>query len=245
MNIKTKSRFLWRSLRARFRDNRTELQALKKHIQPHYTVCDIGANKGSYLLWLSRWASDGKVVAFEPQHQLAEYLRSVTQLLKQTNIIIEPKAVALQSGTAQLYIPGGSVSPGASLSTKIAQREECAVETVEVVALDDYFAPEDHVGALKIDVEGGELGVFKSASRILETCRPILIFECENRHLQDGDVFDVFNYLYELNYYGQFIYNHKKIDMQHFDPQKHQKSIGERFWDKKDYVNNFIFYPHE
>jgi len=238
-----KSRFLWRSLRARFRDNRTELKTLKQHIQPHHIVCDIGANKGSYLLWLSRWASQGKVVAFEPQQQLADYLREVAKSFNRTNIIIESKAVALQTGTAHLYLPGGSASPGASLSTQVAQREECAVTQVETIALDDYFSAKDHIGAIKIDVEGGELAVFKSATRIISTCKPILVFECENRHLQDGDVFDVFNYLYDLNYAGEYIYKHRKIDMQYFDPHKHQQPIGDRFWDKSGYVNNFVFYP--
>ncbi|MDY6844291.1 MAG: FkbM family methyltransferase [Thermodesulfobacteriota bacterium] len=106
-----KLRFLWRAFKTRFRDCRIELSALKAHICPTDIVCDIGANKGSFILWLSKWAHKGKVVAFEPQISLVEYLVDVTKVLSLTNVIIEPKAVSSRKGKAHLYIPGGSVSP--------------------------------------------------------------------------------------------------------------------------------------
>ncbi|MDY6844290.1 MAG: FkbM family methyltransferase [Thermodesulfobacteriota bacterium] len=127
----------------------------------------------------------------------------------------------------------------------VADREECTISEVEVVTLDDYFSLEEKVRALKIDVEGAELDVFKGATRILEHCRPLLVFECENRHLKHGNVFDVFNFLYDFNYRGQFVAQNLLVDIAEFIPEKHQKQSGDRYWDRKEYVNNFIFRPRE
>ena len=49
-------------------------------IRPGDVAVDVGANKGSYLRWLSRAAGPGKVVAFEPQPQLAAYLERACRL---------------------------------------------------------------------------------------------------------------------------------------------------------------------
>ena len=47
-------RFLYRGLKAQYRDQKIEIQLLTKHLKPNQTVLDIGANKGSYLPSLSR-----------------------------------------------------------------------------------------------------------------------------------------------------------------------------------------------
>jgi len=127
------------------------------------------------------------------------------------------------------------------LSQRIAEREACESVLVPVVSLDDYFEENQRLTVLKIDVEGGEMEVFKGANRILKSQSPLLIFECENRHLQSGSVLDVFAYLHELNYDGEFICRHELKPIQEFNPDLHQKSVGERFWEARDYCNNFVF----
>ena len=62
--------------------------------------------------------------------------------------------------------------------------------SVPTIALDDYFDVSDKVTLLKIDVEGAEFGVFKGAERTLRQHAPLLVFECENRHLAPGYVQD-------------------------------------------------------
>lgn len=237
-----KARFLWRAFKNRYRDSVVELSELRKHIKPNSLVCDIGANKGSYLYWLSKWANQGRVVAFEPQQPLAIYLFDVVRKLNLQNVTVEGKAVSSVSGKASLYIPGGGCSPGASLSPVADERNYCEEKTVETITLDSYFSESDIISVLKIDVEGAELDVFKGGERILSQSKPFLVFECENRHLKDKTVFDIFDYLYSFGYVGNFILGHKLIDIESFDIGTHQKQDGERFWDRKDYVNNFIFY---
>lgn len=237
-----RGRFLWRALRARYRDQRAELQAIHDSLQPGDTVCDIGANKGSYLFWLSRWVGCGRVIAFEPQMKLADYLADICRIMHLNNVVVEPKAVFSSSGQMTLSIPGKKeVSPGASLSKRVAEREECKTTVVPVVSLDDYLAGDSRVRVLKIDVEGSELQVFQGAVNLLKTQSPLLIFECENRHLESGSVMDVFAFLRELGYCGKFVCGSKLRPIEKFTPEAHQKQHGERFWDAKDYCNNFVF----
>lgn len=236
-----RARFLWRALRARYRDQYAELAAIRSSVRPTDTVCDIGANKGSYTYWLSRWTPRGRVVAFEPQARLASYLTAARDGLGLRNVTIEASAVHAQTGTTTLYVPGSGESPGASLSPQVARLEPCRAVEVPVIRLDDYLRDDDRVGVLKVDVEGAERGVFDGAERTLADHSPLLVFECENRHLAEGSVGDVFRYLEELGYAGQFVSGRRLRPISEFDPALHQRQTGDRFWEAEDYHNNFVF----
>src|SRR5215213_603329 len=105
------ARFLIRGLKARFRDQRCEFAVIRRHVGPGDIVCDIGANKGSFVWWLSRWCRGGRVIAFEPQPQFAGMLAAVCRALKLDNVTIEAKAVFFRSGAMDLFVPVGH-SPG-------------------------------------------------------------------------------------------------------------------------------------
>jgi FkbM family methyltransferase len=229
-------RFVWRALKARYRNQAPELRAIRANIRPGDLVCDIGANKGSYLYWMSRWA--GRVVAFEPQPGLSAYLIQVCAGLKMTNVTIEMKGVSDRSGDSLLFLPSVD-SPEASL----IQHGEATSIPVAIVSLDDYFAPDDRIGLMKIDVEGGELDVLKGAVRILRQHRPVLVFEAEQRHLREGKVADAFAFLADLGYEGWFIRGDAQVPIEAFDPSVDQSETGEAFWRSPAYCNNFVFRP--
>ena len=231
-----KARFLWRAHRARILDQSTELALIRRHTKPGDLACDVGANKGSYLYWMSRWAE--RVVAFEPQPGLASYLRTLADGLPLRNVMIEQKGVSDHSGVLTLYMPSVN-SPEASLvPIEGAQKVD-----VPVVSLDDYFAAGERPAMLKIDVEGHELGVFRGADRILHEDRPVLLFECEQRHLQTGSVFDCFRHLEARGYAGRFIHGRALKPVSEFDLAIHQNQTGDRFWREPGYSNNFLFEP--
>jgi len=236
-----KARFLLRAFKARYRDQVAELAEIRRTIQPDDTVCDIGANKGSYLYWLSRWVPSGRVVAFEPQERLAAYLQEVCEALRMANVTVEAKAVGAEQSTLTLYIPGDGDSPGASLSNRVTTRALCRRVPVPVVSLDRYFEDEGRIGILKIDVEGAERRVLEGATRILSTHSPLVVMECENRHLESDSVFDVFRLLEELGYAGEFVCGKALRPLSEFSPEIHQRQTEGRFWDAKGYHNNFVF----
>jgi len=233
-------RFRVRALKARFRDQTAEFDVIRRHIRSGDIVCDIGANKGSFILWLSRWCAGGRVVAFEPQPEFARRLADVCRAMRLDNVRVEAKAVYSHSGDQELFVPAGH-SPGASLTHRAAEATSFTTLSVPVVALDDYFDANDKITLLKIDVEGAELGLLKGAERILRQHAPLLVFECENRHLAPGTVGDVFSYLKTLGYEGNFVRRHQLFPIAEFDAAVHQRQDGEWFWKSKDYCNNFVF----
>jgi FkbM family methyltransferase len=232
------ARFVIRGLKARFRDERAELKAIRRHVAATDIVCDIGANKGAFTFWLARWCRDGRVVAFEPQAEIARRLASDCNSLKLSNVTVEPIGVYATSGTQLLSVPRGH-SPGASIGPAVAATGEAV--PVRVVALDDYFKEGEKISLLKIDVEGAELHVFKGAERILKTSCPLLVFECENRHLGEGCVEDVISYLISLGYQGSFVCRGRLRPVAEFDVKIHHRTEGEWFWKSAGYCNNFIF----
>lgn len=198
-------RLVYRAWRYRLREDRSEIRFLLGCLRRGDIVVDIGAHKGAYMYWMAgRVRPSGRVYAFEPQPRLAAALRDVAaRLAADGSIVVENLAVSSRSGGAQLHVPGGDVSPGAT----IEERDESWGATAEVgtVTLDEYFADLgrcERVAFIKCDVEGHELEVFRGACRILTEHRPVLLFECEERHRADHSVQGVFEYLRRLNYEG-------------------------------------------
>ena len=233
-------RFRIRALKARFRDARAELGVIRRHVRPGDIVCDVGANQGSFIFWLSAWVGEGRVVAFEPQPGLAVALGEVCRAVRLDNVTVEAQAVFSRSGEQELFMPIGH-QPGASLNAHVVQGERFTTLTVPTIALDDYFKAGDRITLLKIDVEGAELDVLKGAERILRQHAPLLVFECENRHLASGRVEDVFAWLGRFGYQGSFIRHHRLVPLAQFDAARHQRAAGELFWKSRDYCNNFVF----
>jgi len=239
-----KLKFLWRAVKNRFRDQKCEIEALVSSLAPSDIALDVGCNKGSYLYWLSRAVPSGKVIAFEPQPILAAYLKQVCTAIGLENVSVEAAGVSDKRGQLTLYIPGESDSPAASFEQVVAKNEKCRVVDVPVVTLDEYFEGiAGRIGAIKIDVEGHELAVLRGAEGILTRHKPVVVLECEVRHLTDATVLDVVRFVERLGYNGSFIQRGKLHPVSEFDPEVHQKSEGERYWNSKDYCNNFVFVP--
>ncbi|MDF1577955.1 MAG: FkbM family methyltransferase [Desulfobulbales bacterium] len=237
-----KFRFLYRGLKARFHDERAEIASLVKALGSAEIAVDVGANKGSYLPSLSRAVPEGLVVAFEPQPHLAEYLKLACASAGITNVIVEPVGVSEKKGILTLAIPGDAdSSPGASFEQAVKERESCRTVDVPVYTLDEYFGQEQRrIGAIKIDAEGHELSVLRGAENILGKHHPLVVCECESRHMTHGSVETVLEYFHSLSYGGFFVHRSRLVPISEFKADIHQSEVGERFWDHKDYCNNFI-----
>jgi FkbM family methyltransferase len=233
-------RFRLRALKARLRGHRAEFYVIKRQLRPCDTVCDIGANKGSFIYWLSCWCWNGRVIAFEPQPDLARHLEKICEAIKLGNVTVEAKAAYSHSGVRNLFVPVGH-QPGASLNHKPVGPDVFATIPVPVVSLDEYFDASDKIALLKIDAEGAEYEILKGAKRILRQHAPLLVLECENRHLRPGTVQDVFSYLQDFGYEGHSVCRNRLYPISQFDVTVHQREDGEWFWKSKAYCNNFIF----
>lgn len=198
---------------------------------------DIGAHKGAYTYWMQKAVgSGGLVYSFEPQNELADYLKTMVSRLDMKNVTVEQFALSSKEGRSILHLPGEGVSPSATLESNILENSSKTYE-VPMNTLDNYFGdkPEIKISLIKCDVEGHEFDVFKGGEELLKKQKPTLIFECEQRHHKNDSIFDVFNWLYELNYSGYFFLNGAIHEIEKFNADVHQQH------GTKEYMNNFLF----
>lgn len=232
--------YLYRAFRARWFRQAGEIRAVLATLRAGDTAVDVGAHKGRYVYWMRRAVgAAGAVVAFEPQPKLAAYLRGVCAAMRWPNVDVREAAVADIPGRAMLHVPGArGVSAGASLASAAFAdgsplQYECAVRT-----LDRDFEGVARVRLIKVDAEGHELPVFRGAEQLLRSQAPVLLFECETRHLRQHAMADVFGYLDGLGYRGSFFAPTALRPLAEFDPAVHQRLGG-----RSPYCNNFLFVP--
>ena len=237
-----KARFLFRAYKARYRDQGPEIRAAMSALKTGGIAADVGANKGAYLYWLRRAVGPGgKVYAYEPQDRLAHYLRAVCARMEWQNVVVHHRALSDSAGKRTLHVPGRGDSPGASLEDSVLTSAECRDEQIETDTIDRQFAHDGPLSLLKVDVEGHELAVFRGAAGTLARDAPVLLFECEARHLTRHSMSDVFAFLQGLGYAGSFFSPQGLLPIDRFDPEVHQRKTAGKFWEAEDYCNNFLF----
>ncbi|HEX3847017.1 MAG TPA: FkbM family methyltransferase [Steroidobacteraceae bacterium] len=135
------------------------------------TFVDVGAHIGSIIAQVRRGDPSIKIAAIEAIPGKAADLRRRFPYAE-----VHERAVGDHTGTVSFYIDteqSGYSSLGKPTDTQRKSRIEI---TVPIDRLDNLVTAGD-VDAIKIDVEGAELGVLRGAVRILKSCRPIVMFE--------------------------------------------------------------------
>jgi len=217
-----------------------EIRWMRSVLKPGDVAVDVGAYKGGYTWWMRRQVGDaGCVLAVEPQPMMAAYLRRCVADFAWTNVHVEEVALSSAPGRGNLRLPGRDPSPAASLvgASLPPGGQRYTVETDTLDRLVDAWAPGAPVRLLKCDVEGSELDVFRGAERTLERDRPLLLFECEARHLTGHGMGEVFAHMAGLGYRGSFFWRGERRDVSAFDVATHQVE------GRKPYGNNFVFVP--
>jgi FkbM family methyltransferase len=227
-----------RAARTSRRGDRQEIAFLRGNVAPGQTALDVGANKGAYTWWLARAVGRrGRVVAFEPQPDLARRLRRAVRGRSFRHVRVEAVALSDRSGEGSLHTPGAAHWE-ATLEAR-APRAGSVSRAVPVWRLDE-FLPRlglERVDFIKIDVEGHELAVLHGAAAVLARDRPTLLLECEGRHRADGDVSVVFDHLAARGYRGAWFGAAGLRPLEEFDPRRHQVP------GQVPYANNFVFRP--
>lgn len=193
----------------------TELSLTIALLRKGMHVVDIGANIGLYSIVADKIVgSTGKVWAFEPS--LQTYGNFVKNLSLNECVSVTPVQVALShqvGGSSTLRRDPGFRDGDCYLlpqesntsSSPTAKHDFGDSESVLVTTLDNYFEAHGmpRVDFLKMDVEGGELAVFKGATKMLTMSSDIvLLFECTppfcERYGHRPE--DVFELLHELGF---------------------------------------------
>jgi len=158
-----------------------ELFLLRSLTTSRRTALDIGANRGFYSYFMSKYFAH--VVAFEPNVALTERLAEWNP----GNLVIHNCALSSSNTTADLYIPivdGAEATGWASFDkNNLPGCETHRVLPVEVSHLDDFGLKD--VSLIKIDVEGHELEVLQGGEDIIGKNRPTIIIEVKEKNRRD------------------------------------------------------------
>lgn len=149
-----------------------------------HVVFDIGAHIGLYALPASRvLAPDGRCYAFEPAAANVSALERHVALNGCENITVVPSLVGGADCDAVPFHEQPSVVGMNSIV--VTDHAERYLRTMRVqTTLDTYCASHGLLpDVIKIDVEGGELGVLDGARAILARARPRIFLSVHPRHL--------------------------------------------------------------
>ena len=172
-------------------------------------VLDVGAHIGLVTLPVSSVLGRGGAIhSFEPAEANARILRRHIELNKAENVEIIQSLVGEIDGAQVAFFespgPHGQNSIVLKGGDKLSSEWGGYSRTERPqVSLDSYcerltLAPE----VIKIDVEGGELGVLRGARKALARCRPLLFLSVHPREIQlTGESLDALHALLgELGY---------------------------------------------
>lgn len=214
------------------RKGEREIALLPHLVDPKRPAIDIGANKGVYSYVLAKLCP--KVYAFEPNPKIVRFLRKVAP----KNLHVEAIAIADDTGEAEMRIPrrkSGHSNQRGTLNDWEGF-EAYDVATVEKKRLDDCDIAD--TGFIKIDVEGYELKVLEGARALLERCRPTLLVELEEVHLQ-CTIEEAIATVEAYGYRG-FTYGPEGLrTVALMDPEAEHRQCT----DRSRYKFNFIFFP--
>jgi FkbM family methyltransferase len=185
----------------------TDLRLCSKVWRTNTTVIDIGANIGLYTIAAAlNLGPQGRVYSFEPSSESRARLTRNLALNDCSNVTVIDAAVADAGISSATLIrdPGFRdgdryLCPSASPGTLPQTRRGGDHENVRVCTLDDWSSnlPSLDISFMKIDIEGGELGVFRGAQEFLRRHRDLVImFECspiwcKRANCRQDDVFEV------------------------------------------------------
>ena len=176
---------------------------LKSNVNENSVLIDVGANIGDFsLFYLSCFKNVRKIYSFEPNPILFNNLLEDEKRVKYNFAV-----GSFNAETVELKIPIDSKWNGISRIGDFVEEKfsdlEYEVLSVAAVSLDEFIASESivYVDFLKIDTEGNDFDVIKSASNALKS-RTIgcIYFEFGPANVATRVFFiDIVNYLNSLN----------------------------------------------
>lgn len=139
---------------------------------------DVGAAAGKITARLARKASASRIISFEPFAGNIPHFKKNTSPF--SNVTLIEKAVSNFNGNGKLFVGSqltgdergwegynGYSSSGMLISEDHPRWESSKSNPVPVCSVDAVV--NEHVRFMKIDVQGGELGVLQGAARTIET----------------------------------------------------------------------------
>lgn len=152
----------------------SENKVMTQILKPGQVAIDIGANIGTVTLPLARHVGErGRVLAFEPQRIVFQYLCANVALNGLTNVETIWAALGAAVGATRIQSP----APGESVNFGAARTGEEGAR-VPMLRLDDLQLA--RCDLIKVDVEGMEYEVLSGAAQTVARLRPAVYFEAKS-----------------------------------------------------------------
>jgi FkbM family methyltransferase len=150
---------------------------------------DVGCHLGSVLTEIVTRSPTGHHLAVEPVPYKAAWLRK-----KFPHVDVHQVALGFEVGPVEFHF---NTKNSCFSALKLHGGEQTSTLTVDCRRLDDLVPEGLRIGFMKVDVEGGELDVFRGATRVLTVLRPVILFECTQFGLATFEVTarDIFSLL--------------------------------------------------
>lgn len=150
-------------------------------VEKHADGCfvDVGVNLGQTLLAVKSIRPDWEYVGFEPNPYCIFYVMNVVKANDLDACTVYPFGIGESTGAMDLRL--NSLTGGEGSIVAGFRSESQYKRRIKVPILGAEFLPDElmerKVGVLKVDVEGGELDVFRAMVAVLEKNKPLIISE--------------------------------------------------------------------
>ena len=161
------------------------LENFYRHLlRPGDVAIDAGAHVGRHTVPIARAvAPGGTVFAFEPLPFAREALENA--VAGNAAVVVQPYALADRDGEDE-FVVAVDLPAYSGLRTRIYDGPTRLHRIrVDVRTLDGLFADAERLDYVKIDAEGGELGILRGATELLRRFRPVVTFEFGANSLGD------------------------------------------------------------
>ena len=142
-------------------------------LEKQSTFIDVGCHKGEVMDQALKLAPNGNHFAYEPIPYLYDELK-----VKYKDIcIVKNFAISDNLGDSDFHHVVSNPAYSGIKKRSYPKEEKISKIKIKTSTLDHQLINEQRVDLIKIDVEGGELGVLKGATKIIEKFHPVIIFE--------------------------------------------------------------------
>ncbi len=162
-----------------------ETQLVKKIVKAGDTVFDVGANFGWYTIIASKLVgSSGRVLAFEMVPNIVkEFERNIELNHLERNITIENIALGENTGTIGYFYSEDQEMGNFRSDLLLKGSRALVTGNSKMMTLDDYVELNsiNKVDFIKCDIDGAEVLFLRGARKTIETKRPVIIMEVNER----------------------------------------------------------------
>jgi FkbM family methyltransferase len=153
----------------------------ERYLKPGDVVVDAGGHVGRHAIPMARCVgAHGKAWVFEPLEQCQEQLIKILQAersIPSNVIVLRRHALGEHDGTTEYVVALDAMAYSGLRERTYDVPTRLERVPVETRRLDSFMREFAVVNLIKIDVEGGELGVLRGAVQVISRFRPLVTFE--------------------------------------------------------------------